>query len=44
MENDRSYFERRAGEQQRAAQRARDAEARRRHEELARLLAARASA
>jgi hypothetical protein len=44
MENDRSYYERRAEEQKRAAERARDEETRRRHLELAKLLGQRASA
>ena len=44
METDRTYFTRRAEEQQRAAARARDGESRRRHVELAELLAARAAA
>ncbi|HEV2816510.1 MAG TPA: hypothetical protein VGW40_04725 [Allosphingosinicella sp.] len=41
METDRAYYARRAEEQKRAAARAADAEARRRHLELAALLAAR---
>jgi len=44
MENDRSYYERRAAEQKRAAERARDEETRRRHLELAKLLGRRAEA
>ena len=41
MESDRAYYARRAEEQKRAAARAIDAEVRRRHLELADLLAAR---
>ncbi|GEM_PF-4825431 len=44
MTDDRSYFARRAEDQRRAAAHARDAEVRRRHLELAALLAARAAA
>lgn len=43
MENDRIYYERRAEDEKRAAERARDEEARRRHLELAKLLGERAS-
>jgi hypothetical protein len=38
MESDRLYYARRAAEQRRAAEAARDADTRRRHLELARLL------
>jgi len=44
MENDRTYYERRAEDEKRAAASARDAEARRRHLELAKLLGRRADA
>jgi len=43
MEDDRTYFARRAAEQRRVAARARDQDSRRRHLELAALLAARAA-
>ncbi len=44
MKDDRSYFARRAEDQRRAAAHAADADIRRRHLELATLLAARAAA
>ncbi len=44
MKDDRAYFARRAEDQRRAAARARDADVRRRHLELAQLLDARATA